>query len=119
MRRLPITYRLSAMVDDEDYERCKNMRWYIKKVKRRKNGEAVWKAYVYTNILVNGEVRHLHLARHVLNAPENQRVTYMNYNHLDCRKANLKLGGVRQDLPRVKNFTHAEILGDILEDLQA
>ena len=117
MKRLPITYRLSAMVDDEDYERCKNMRWYIKRIKRRRNGEAVWKTYVYTNVLVNGEPRHLHLARHVLNAPENLRVTYVNRDHLDCRKSNLKLSGVRQDLKRVKGFTHAELIGEILEEL--
>ena len=110
MKKLRIDFRNTAFVDDEDYERCSRFRWHIKRQMRHKNGRAVYHRYVYTTVIVQGKPRHLHLSRLVCDVPLPYRVTYISDNHLDCRKANLKVSGIRQDLPRPKGIPHWEIL---------
>lgn len=115
MKRIPVTWRIQALVDDEDYERCKPFRWHLKSVKKYKQGALTWKRYVYTKALIGGEPHFINMPRFILNVPPEYRVTYVNNNHLDCRKANLKVNGIRQDLPRLKHYGHAEMLEAIAE----
>lgn len=117
MQRLPLTWRKQAMLDDEDFPRCKPLRWYIKTLRRRRKGRWVETPWVHTEVFVGGRRVQLGLGRYILDAPAGARITFVNHNHLDYRKANLKLSGIRQDMPRPKKGSHAEILAAIEEGL--
>ena len=118
MQHLRISTYRSALVDDEDYERCKIFRWHIKKNFTRRNGAKVYHEHVYAVVRVNGRDRHLHLVRHILGVGDSRRIRYRSSDHLDCRKANLILEGTRQDVPRIKNLTHDEMLETIDLDVE-
>lgn len=116
MAHLRINWHSSVLIDDEDYERCKPFRWHITDQKKYRGTQLVRKKYVFTRLKVNGKYKPLILARFILNVPPEFRVTYVNSNHMDCRKANLKVNGIRQDLPRIAGFSHEEILAAVTED---
>ena len=123
MKHLRISTYRSALVDDEDYERCKVFRWHIKKNFTRREGRKVYHEHVYTVVRYNGKDRHLHLARHILGVGDSKRVRYKTSDHLDCRKANLVLESIRQDVPRLKGIglaeiSHAEMLEAIDSDIE-
>jgi hypothetical protein len=105
-----------VLVDDEDYERCRQHKWLIKVQRKLKNGRTKNHRYVYAAVLVNGEPRHLHLARFILDVPPEYRVTYVSDDPLNCQKSNLKVNGIRQDYPRPKGIPHWEILDQIKEE---
>ena len=110
MQRLRISTYRSALVDDEDYERCRIFRWHIKKNFTRRDGRKIYHEHVYAVVRLNGKDRHLHLARHILNVGDSRRIRYKSSDHLDCRKANLVLESIRQDVPRLAKIGHAEML---------
>jgi hypothetical protein len=96
MKKVRLNWKRYAKVDDEDFEKCAGIRWHIKKYAKYRNGHKVHFECVYANVTVNGVQAHLALARHILGARPHQRVTYVNGNHLDCQKKNLKLAGMVQ-----------------------
>lgn len=111
MKVLRININQSAWIDDEDYERCKNFHWRINRQTKRRKGRVVRTAFVYTRVKIGDKFFPLRLARYVMDLGGSARITYINDNHMDCRKANLKVRGVRQDMPRPKfDMTHQEIL---------
>lgn len=118
MQHLRISKFRSALVDDEDFLRCKIFKWNIKKNFTRRNGAKVYHEHVYAVVRVNGQDRHLHLARYILDIGDSRRIRYRSTDHLDCRKANLILEGTRQDVPRIKNLTHDEMLETIDLDVE-
>jgi hypothetical protein len=95
MQRLHVNRTEFALIDDEDYERCKPLRWQVRKHHSRKSGRIVINRYVYSDVLRNGKKTRLLLARYIANCPPGQRVWFVNGNNLDCRKANLRVSGKR------------------------
>ena len=66
----------STLLDDEDYERLKHVRWY-----RSVLGYAMGR--------MDGKVTYLHRA--VLQAPSDALVDHINHDKLDNRKCNIRL----------------------------
>lgn len=75
MKRIPIktkTGNLYVVVDDDDYERLKDMRWTA-----TKDGYALYVTRTYLHKLV-------------VNAPSGQMVDHKDGNPLNCSKSNLR-----------------------------
>jgi hypothetical protein len=53
-----------------------------------------------------------------LNVGDSRRIRYKSSDHLDCRKANLILESIRQDVPRLPKIGHAEMLDFIDADIE-
>ncbi len=75
-REIPLTQGKVALVDDEDYERVSQRKWW-----RWANG--------YAAAYIDGKVIPLH--RFILNAKKGDEIDHINTNKLDCRRANLRL----------------------------
>jgi hypothetical protein len=76
--------RKYALVDDEDYERLKQLAWY--------GFRSSHDLHYYVRATINhgpGRVETVQLHRAVLNAQPGEAVTFKNRNRLDCRKENL------------------------------
>jgi len=74
-----------VLIDDEDFERVNNIRWYANKAKDKiyfckRYGRYGTKAF-----------RRLYLHRLIVNAPKNKIVDHHNRNTLDNRKCNLRV----------------------------
>jgi hypothetical protein len=71
---------LVTLIDEEDYEKIKDYKWYL-------NG----KGYVVATAYINGERHKLRLQRFLMNAPDGFVVDHINRNKLDNRKENLRI----------------------------
>ena len=74
MRKLKLTQGKVALVDDEDYERLSQYKWY-----------AVWDGHHWRAATT------LQMARVVMGNPEGMVVDHKNRNGLDNQKANLRI----------------------------
>lgn len=63
---------LSVILDDDDYERFKDMKWHLLVGRYAANG-------------------HDYLHRLIMKAPKGMDVDHLNHNTLDCRKKNLRV----------------------------
>ena len=82
MKTIPLTQGYLTKVDDEDYIKFASVRWYA--LVARSGVRAV------RDVRINGERRHLHLSREILNAPRGRYVDHINGDTLDNRKQNLR-----------------------------
>jgi len=73
------SYDKKAIIDKEDYEKVKNIRWFFNNFGK----------YVYGYELKNKKA--VYLSRLLLNVDKNQGVIHINRNNLDNRKENLKI----------------------------
>lgn len=86
MKKIPINSRnskyqnLFALVDDEDYEVLKNMRWYLNTGKQ--DGP------IYVKTRVNGKQILMH--RFILNPSKGYHVDHKDFNGLNNQKINLR-----------------------------
>lgn len=117
MAWLPVTRYRRVLIDDEDFERCSQLRWHINVLKETRKGRTVRFSYVYAYVFVNGKQKKLLLSRFVSGCGPNQRVRYLNGNHFDCRKENLSFGGERI-IPADVVFAKKHILPDIFTMLE-
>lgn len=74
-KAVELTQGMSAIVDDHDFVRVAFSPWYA-----RRSGNGGWSA---------ASTRHGHLHRFVVGASEEQVVSALNGNLLDCRRSNL------------------------------
>ena len=95
MAHLPVSRFRRALIDDEDYDRCKILRWRLNTYKTKRDGRTVSSQYVFADVIVNGKKKKLLLARYITNCPPGKRVWFNNNENLDCRKQNLRIGGER------------------------
>jgi len=82
--------KVYAIVDDDDYEKLSQHRWYGWTNKKDK------KHYVRTNVTRNGKRTNVMLQRMVINPKSNEKVQFRNGNPLDCRKSNLRILKIKE-----------------------
>jgi hypothetical protein len=80
---IQLTKGLSALVDDEDYEKFGHLNW-----KAHKNKD---KYYAKKNINKDGKFNQISLHREIMCAPQDMDVDHISGDTLDCRKQNLRL----------------------------
>lgn len=78
-RLIPLTQGKFALVDDEDYERLNQFKWYAGKYKYRYYAARTHKLKTIT------------MAREIMDAPKGLQVDHRNHNTLDNRRKNLRL----------------------------
>lgn len=89
MKKIPLTQGKYALVDDEDFNRVNQYKWYL-----LGNG--------YAKRIVNGKIIAMH--RFILNASKGQQIDHINCKKLDNRKSNLRFCNNFQNLQnRSKN----------------
>lgn len=88
-RLLSLTQGKSAIVDDEDWERVRNVRWQYSS----RNG-----GYAKRTIRHGAEFETIHLHRFLMGAGPGEEVDHKNGNGLDNRKSNLRLCSHSQNL---------------------
>ena len=80
MRKIHIGKGFYALVDDEDYERVSNRKWYPR----------IMPNTIYVNEKTTGKWG-ISLHRFIMNAKSGFVVDHINHNGLDNRKSNLRL----------------------------
>jgi hypothetical protein len=91
VREIPLTKGYVAIVDDEDYERLSALKWYAQAL----NGARTVYAYTRTG-RASGHVT-IGMHRMVMGPPPWLRVDHINFNGLDNRRCNLRVGDVAQN----------------------
>jgi hypothetical protein len=81
LKSLKLTQGYEATIDNEDYERVNQYKWYY-----HHTGYAV-----STLPRINGKQKTLSLSRFIMNASKGIQVDHINMNTLDNRKENLRL----------------------------
>jgi HNH endonuclease/AP2 domain len=92
-----------SIVDDDDYEKLKDYKWY------RSN-----KGYAYRNHYFDKKNYIVYMHREIINAPKGLTVDHINGNKLDNRKENLRLatpGQNQYNLRKTKNKTTSKYKG--------
>lgn len=84
MPELPLSQGRVALVDQDDYGRLSQFRWFYKDADDGRRGVPM--RHVRT---ADGKLATEYLARAVANPPKGRRVVHKNRNRLDCRKENL------------------------------
>lgn len=79
-KQIPLTRGQYALVDDDDFERISQSKWYCKA-----DGYAARKDWS------TGEPKQVYMHRQILNAPDGVMVDHINANRLDNRRSNLRL----------------------------
>lgn len=79
-------YRVSVILDDDDYEKFKSFNWWLLSSSKSKH------RYVATNMKVDETLIRLALIhREIMNAKKGEIVDHINGNTLDNRKKNLRI----------------------------
>ena len=95
MKQIELTQGKVALVDDEDYERLNNFKWYAHKKRNR--------YYALRGICINSKSDIIRMHREILNAIGKIQVDHINGNGLDNRKENLRLCTNQQNHCNQKN----------------
>ena len=80
MKHLPLAKGLFALVDDEDFGRCAQFRWYVGRMGYGMRGARK----------IDGSITTQSLSRFIMNAPDGTHVDHIDGNRLDNRKVNLR-----------------------------
>ncbi len=95
MKEIPVGKKYVALVDDEDYERVSASKWFYN----------TGKSTIYA---IRNRMKPMYLHRLVLNILDPKvQVDHINYNGLDCRKANLRLCNSGQNTVHQRKRTNA------------
>ncbi len=89
MKIIKLTQGKQTIVDDEDYEKLAQHKWYATFLKSG--------YYAMRTAGKNGKRKATYMAREILNAPKGFHTDHINHNTLDNRKRNLRLATVRQN----------------------
>jgi hypothetical protein len=91
MKRIKLTQDKWALVDDEDYDRLNEHKWYAKREHKSRSSKD--KFYVRRNSPTdsNGKRKPILMHREITNAPKGMSVDHINGNPLDNRKDNLRV----------------------------
>lgn len=87
----------SAQVDEEDYERCTQFRWFTPQEREKGIGPT---ANVYGTLMPMGRFIYGEV-------PAGMQIDHLNWNRFDNRKANLVLCVSEQNCQRVKPRPHS------------
>lgn len=87
MKKIKLTQDQWALVDDEDYDRLSEHKWFASKSRTADKFSATRN----TPGRPNGEQRKILMHREITNAPKEKVVDHINGNPLDNRKENLRV----------------------------
>lgn len=83
MKKIPLTNSdLFVIINNEDYNRVNQYKWFLKKAKDGK-------LYAARSVRIGKKVKTVWLHRFVINAEKYKEVHHENHNKLDCRRKNL------------------------------
>jgi hypothetical protein len=83
MKQITLSQGKIAIVDDEDFERVNQFKWFAKK------DENTW--YARRTVRIDGKRKNIHLHTFIMNTALGFVVDHKNHNGLDNRKENLRL----------------------------
>ena len=85
MQHIPVSQGHYAIVDDDDFELLSEFKWCYRAERNAQSGYAV------RHHKVDGRDRLLYLHRQLMKPPEGHEVVFLNFDKLDCRRANLRV----------------------------
>lgn len=91
MMTIKLTRNKSALIDDEDFDKVNQFKWYCDKL-----------GYARTDKSINKNKKSIYMHRFLLNCPTNMRVDHINHNTLDNRRINLRICTPSQNLQNAK-----------------
>ncbi len=85
MKEIPLTQGYVALVDDEDYDRASQVKWFVSKSRKR--------FFAKHAVKINGKTYALPMHRFILrlNSPDKRHCIHINGNNLDNQKVNLHI----------------------------
>lgn len=89
MKTITLTKGYQAIIDDEDFERVSQIKWYAQVTRKYVYGAHRWSKSK------GGKLLYLH--RFILRLESNDFIDHINHNTLDCRKENLRVCNNRQN----------------------
>jgi hypothetical protein len=103
MKEIFLTKGQIALVDDEDYERFIQHKWYAV--------ERYGRWYAVTQMPRNGKKKDIRrfMGSFILNKTSNKNINYVNGNSLDNRKNNVRLATMSQSGMNKKNIEHSSV----------
>ena len=90
MKFIDLTKGYKAIVDDEDFERVSQYKWYAL-IQEKVNSTYVCPARQHYNNKITGKPKYSRMGRFILNAPTNLQVDHIDGNPLNNQKSNLRL----------------------------
>lgn len=85
MKRVPLTQGKYALVDNEDFERLNQWKWFYAETYSGYSG------YATRKVKIEDKYRNVYMHRYILNCPKSLQVDHINGNTLDNRKKNIRL----------------------------
>ena len=98
MKTILLTQNKVALVDDEDYERLNQYKWYAKR-----EGNTWYVTRGSKKLDDKGKQKLIRMHREIMNAPKGVPVDHKNGNGLDNQKYNLRLATNQQNQFNRKN----------------
>ena len=92
MREIPLTQGKIALVDDEDFERVNQFKWYAQKTTRR-----TWYAARHTPC-ISGKRSIVYLHGYILDPPNGMVIDHINGDGLNNQRGNMRIVTQRQNL---------------------
>lgn len=83
--QIPLSQNQFVTVDDQDHPALSQHRWCYRSERSGRQGYAV------RNAKVDGKWKLVYLHRHLMNPPPGYEVIFLDHDHLNCRRSNLKL----------------------------
>lgn len=108
MREIPLSKGMSALVDDEDYERVSQHKWYAS------NESRGTKWYAIRRITIEGKRLKIRLHHFVLGIKSSdlapgEVVDHLDHNGLNCQKGNLERITQRENMLRSPGWKRAKL----------
>lgn len=92
-REIPLTQGYTAIVDDEDYERVIQFKWYAQTSKKK---NVVYAARAISKKVARPGLNWLH--RLVMDAPDGIQVDHIDGNGLNCTRSNMRFATHTQNV---------------------
>ena len=89
MKEIPLTQGKVALVDDEDYEKLMQYKWYANKMRN------VY--YAVRGLNINGKQQIQSMHKMLMECPANMNIDHIDGNGLNNQKDNLRIVTIRQN----------------------
>src|SRR5271157_700242 len=83
MQQIPLSQNKTVVLDDEDFARFSGFHWCY----RPERGGA--QGYAIRHVKVDGKYKTEYLHRAIMRPPDGHEVIFLDYDRLDCTRANL------------------------------
>jgi len=98
MKEIVLSKGMTAIVDEDDFERLNQFKWYANYINRY--------LYARRNIRINGKwASCISMHREIMNPPAGMVVDHINHNTLDNRKENLRICTIKQNCQNRRSRT--------------